>query len=109
MTKYLPYHWYPNLDSYPIFFRGIPADLLDCLWAIDYEKSQYSGKAVWRVAFFSGYKLRDGYRHVTFLDRSQVDQIKIIHTQDIISWYDFLANHERDEQRKQIEREQERI
>jgi hypothetical protein len=53
---------------------------------------------------FPGYKLRDGYRQVTFLDRSQVDQIKIIHTQDIISWYDFLANHERDEQRKQIER-----
>ncbi len=31
----------------------------------------------------------------------------IIHTQDIISWYDFLANHERDEHRKQLEREQE--
>jgi hypothetical protein len=52
MTKYLPYHRYPNLDSYSIFFRGIPADLLDCFWAIDYEKSQYSGKAVWQVAFF---------------------------------------------------------
>ena len=51
MTKSLPYHWYPNLDTYPIFFRGIPADLLDCFWAIDYEKSQYSGKAVWQVAF----------------------------------------------------------
>jgi hypothetical protein len=69
MTTYLPYHRYPNLDSYPIFFRGIPADLLDCFWAIDYEKSQYSGKAVWQVAFFSGHKLRDGYRQVTFLEK----------------------------------------
>jgi hypothetical protein len=103
MTKYLPCHRCPNLNSYPILFPGIPADLLDCFWAIDYEKSQYSGKAVRQVAFFSGYKLRDCYRKVSFFDRSQVDQMKIIHTQDILSWHEFLANHER--QRKQLIKE----
>jgi hypothetical protein len=77
MKKYLSYCRYPNLDSYPIFYRGIPADLLDCFWAIDDEKSQFFGKAVWQVAYFSGHKLRDGYRKVTFLDRSQTDQIHI--------------------------------
>ena len=57
----------------------------------------------WEPAFFSGYKLRDGFRQVTFYH--QPDNIQLIHSQDILSSYDFFIQQEREEQRHQLEQE----